>query len=581
MASMRGTSWWITVASAMALVGACGAGDIRVDPGDLELRDLLGLSPDVANEWDGEQRAAARLVLVGGFHENAEPASVTLDAMPSLDDRVVRGLAVVDANRIADGASALGVVRIVLRATELSANPRPAARAIGAAEGGAHPSSDPATELWLAEQWDTRAWSHLPGRGLELLSAMALDAGHDHGPVIVVPAPRLAAISGYVAADGAAPARLIVNPIVLAALEPEPMEAATAALLERAALDGTPHARIAPKDPTTGVAPVETAAVASGNPYSFYGSIAECAYVQRTRCESCLPAGTCTAVTSATGNDECTALGATNGRGYFLLCANLAIAISSVERCTAESAPGCARDLDAASELNELENNANFIDDPTCGSALDACLSEIYGAPGGAFPGPGPDAGVVDPPRPPRSTSIDCGDSCSNNNSNCEASPNCNCDGPSCNNALSCDSACSSSNDQGGCGGNCDSCSSDDSTTGGGGSCSSQDGSGTGGGTCSGDSGGGSSGGSCGGGGCGGGGGCSGGGCGGSSGGGGCNNGGSSGSCNVTRRDSSGGIALAISLMWAFMPVPVAAVIRTRSRRKRKLDHVSTEEVAS
>ncbi|MBA3456436.1 MAG: hypothetical protein H0T42_25325, partial [Deltaproteobacteria bacterium] len=132
---MRGTSWCIAVASAAALTGACGAGDTRVDPGDLELRDLLGLAPDVASTWDGEQREAARRVLVDGFQETADPASVTLTTMPSLDDRIARGLAVVDAKRVADGASALGVVRIVLRPTELTANPRAADRAIGAARG--------------------------------------------------------------------------------------------------------------------------------------------------------------------------------------------------------------------------------------------------------------------------------------------------------------------------------------------------------------------------------------------------------------------------------------------------------------
>lgn len=591
---MRGTSWWIAMASAVALVGACGAGDTRVDPGDLELRDLLGLSPDVASAWNGDQRDAARRVLVDGFQEKATSSSVTLAETPSLDDRVARGLAVVDAKRDADGASALGVVRIVLRSTQLTANPLPAEHAIGAAHG----TAVPITELWLAEDWDTRSWNHLPGRGLDLLSAIAIDAGHVEGPVIVVPAPRLAAIAGYIAADGDKPARLIVNPIVLAALDPEPMEAATAALLDRAALDGSPHARIAPTEPTAAAPRVETRSAASGNPYSFYGSVSECAYVQRTRCESCLPQGNCTAVTGATGNDECTALSAANGRGYFLLCANLALAITSVERCAEDSVPGCARDIDAASELNELENNASFIDDATCGAGLDACLADIYGA-GGQFPGPGPDGGIVDPPDPPRSTSVDCGDSCSNNNSNCEASPSCNCEGPSCNNSLSCDSACSSSNDQSGCGGNCDSCSSDDGTSsGGGGSCSSEDGGGSGGsscgssdsssgGSCGGDScGGGSSGGSCGGDSCGGSGGScggDGGSCGGGSGGGGCSGGGGGGgSCNVTKtkKDSSGGIALAISLVWAFLPVPVAAVIRSQSRR-RKRKAAAAEEVVS
>ena len=561
------------MASVMAVVGACGAGDTRVDPGDLELRDLLGISPDVASAWNGEQREAARRVLVDGFEEDADPSSVTVTETASLDARVAHGLSVVDARRIVDGDNALGVVRIVVRPTQLTANPRSAERSIDAAQG----TAVPVTELRLAQDWDARSWNHLPGRGLDLLSAIAIDAGHVAGPVIVVPAPRLAAIAGYIAADGDKPARLIVNPIVLAALEPQPMEAATAALLDRAPIDGTANARVAP----SGSAQVETQAVASGNPYSFYGSVSECAYAQRTRCESCLPASTCTAVTGATGSEECTALGAANGRGYFLLCANLALAITSVARCAEDRVPGCGRDIDAASELNELENNANFIDDATCGSALDVCLADIYGAPGGQFPGPGPDGGVVDPPEPPRSTSIDCGDSCSSdNNSNCEASPSCNCEGPSCNNSLSCDSACASSNDQSGCGGNCDSCSSDDSTSSGGGSCSSEDGSGTGGSSC----GGGDSGGSCGGdscggsgGSCGGDGGCSGGGCSGGSGGG-CSGGSSGGGCNVAKRESSsGGIALAFSLIWAFMPVPVAAVIRRRSKRRA----AAASEVAS
>ena len=46
-----------------ALLVACGTGDNRVDPGDLEPRDLLGIAPEVARSWDATQRASARRVL--------------------------------------------------------------------------------------------------------------------------------------------------------------------------------------------------------------------------------------------------------------------------------------------------------------------------------------------------------------------------------------------------------------------------------------------------------------------------------------------------------------------------------------
>ncbi|HEX3758900.1 MAG TPA: hypothetical protein VHW23_09350, partial [Kofleriaceae bacterium] len=49
------------------MLAACSAGNNSVDPGDLELRDLLGISPEVATAWDGTQRSAARRVLAGGL----------------------------------------------------------------------------------------------------------------------------------------------------------------------------------------------------------------------------------------------------------------------------------------------------------------------------------------------------------------------------------------------------------------------------------------------------------------------------------------------------------------------------------
>src|SRR5262245_34068514 len=59
--------------------GAC-AGDSTVDPGDLELRDLLGISPEIASSWNADQRAAARRVLIAGLSADDAPARTTIDA---------------------------------------------------------------------------------------------------------------------------------------------------------------------------------------------------------------------------------------------------------------------------------------------------------------------------------------------------------------------------------------------------------------------------------------------------------------------------------------------------------------------
>ncbi len=616
---MGTTSRWIVVLCA-AIAGGCGTASDRIDPRDLELRDLLGVAPETALAWDPAQRAAAREVLAGGLDQSGPAAIAPGDGRGrTFDERVARALAAIDRARAADGDDALGLVSVsgaaagegtreargALDASRLEIAARTAA-ATAAALGAAAPA--PArVELWLAEGWSAApAWGDLPARGLDALSSIALEAGHRSGPVVVVPWPRLRVIASYAVADGRPP-RLLVNPVLLASLEPaEPADLGAVAAMPRAPEEAAPPAAERAAPPRAGSDPVPelgstTAASTAGNPYSFYGSIAECAYAQRTRCESCLGGGTpCTPITNISdGVEECNQLAAADGRGYFLLCINLGLSISSVDACTKDAAPGCPRDNDAASTLAELEANAGFLDDMTCGSALDGCLAEIYGPPPDGFPGPGPGT-PPPPPRPPRETSIDCGDSCSSDNSNCEASPSCDCQGPSCSNSFSCDSACSSSNSGGGCGGGCDDgggggggggggCSSD-SGGGGGGGCSDDGGgggggggggcsdSGGGGGSCGGDSGGGSCGGDSGGGSCGGdsGGGSCGGDCGGGGGGGGgggcsggsCNSGGGSG-CNVARRSPPPAAMWLVSIAWACLPLPIAALIRRRARARR------------
>lgn len=628
MSSMKGTS--LVVALATILGCACGAGDNRLDPSDLELRDLLGIAPKVAAGWDAEQRASARRVLATGLDEDAIPTRIALANGRDLDERVARSIAALDRERASDGDGALGIVRAAVGSDQLTAVGFAAPNAAQLATTGDKLDSDLAIALVLAEDWQTTAnasTSHLPGRGVALLHAIAIDAGHAGGEIVVVPAPRLAAIAAYIEAREGERPRLIVNPVMLAALEPVSDERVTAAALPRVAptiastTTTTPEiaqqARAGTHGTTEPIAREPDPDPNAGNPYSFYGSVAECAYAERTRCEGCLPSGNCEAVTDADGNTECETLALNGGRGYFLLCANLSLAITSVNGCTGRAATACPRDPDAANSLDQLENNARFIDDAICAAALDGCLAEIFGS-GGTFPGLD---GGVDPPDPPRSTEVSCNDSCSKeDNSNCDAKANCgDCSGVSCGNSFSCDSACSNSNDQSGCGGNCDAC---ESESGGGDNSCGDDGGGGGGGCggdgtngesgcggndsgdsgcggndsggCGGDSsGGGGCGGddsSSGGGGCGGdsgsggGGGCGGdsgsgggGGCGGDSGGGGgggCSGGGGGGGgssgCNAARREPAHGLVLAISLVWAVLPVPFAAFVRRREKKRRQ-----------
>src|SRR6185436_3889569 len=106
--------------------------------------------------------------------------------------------------------------------------------------------------------WDDPATSQLPARGMDVLAGLASDAGHRGGPILVTAVPRLAVVAGYLPATASGPARLVVNPVVLAALEPRDPAARPA---QAAAIAASP-ARAA--------SPVRAAATAVGNPYSFY-----------------------------------------------------------------------------------------------------------------------------------------------------------------------------------------------------------------------------------------------------------------------------------------------------------------------
>ncbi|HEU4733487.1 MAG TPA: hypothetical protein VFT22_36590 [Kofleriaceae bacterium] len=522
----------LTASCCALLVAACGAGDRRLDPADLELRDLLGISPAVAGAWDPDQRAAARQVIEAGLHELPAPSGrVALGKEPVVERRVANALAAIDVDRARHRAGALGVVDLVVDPEGVVASPHTATLA---------PRATPPLELRL-RGWDGEpALDQLPARGLDVVAALARDAGHRDGPLVVMPVRRLAVVAGYLPATSQTPARLLVNPVVLAALEPRPPA-------ERA------HG-VAPGGSVVAARPV---AGADGNPYSFYGSVAECAAAQRARCDACLPAASCTAITDlGDGAAECTRLAENGGRGYYLICVNLALAIDAVASCAAGAAPSCPRDPRASESITTLDANARFLDDAACGEPLDACLATLYGAPSGGFPGPGSDPGASPPPR---KTSIDCGDSYSGDE-NCEASPGCELDGASCDAPW--DGSCSDPGAPSGCddtgggsdagGDSCsgdseDSCGSEDNSA-----CDSSDAGGDDGGCGSGSasdcSSGGDSGSDCSGGGDGGGGGSD---------------------CQVAGTRGRAGPRLPFALAWALLPVPFARIVRRRADRRR------------
>ena len=564
------------IAVRAALLCACGTGDTRVDPGDLELRDLLGVAPEVATAWTADQRASARHVLADGLHETGEPTRVSL-AGTTLDDQVARALAQVDADRTAGGTSALGLVRVERRA-------RRAARVAGIAAGGAGDvlAGNPTAERRGRDPADGRvgppSFSHGAWRADADRARRRRRPRRRADPLQVAPAPRLAVVAAYVETS---PRRMLVNPVLLAALEPSALAAAP-----------TPDLARAP-DGTTPAAVQRTAHAAdngAGNPYSFYGSYEECAAAQQSLAATtvCRTVGARRSPTP-TARPRCQQLAANGGRGYFEICVDLALAIGGVSQCASKSAPSCPQNDSATTSLSDLAANDDFLDMPACSAALDACLAQIYGAPPQPFPGLD---GGVGPSEPPRQTAVSCDNSCSNDN-NTTFNPSCDCSGPSCNNSLSCDSGCDnntscdscSSNGGGGGGGGGGGCGSSGSGGGGGGGCGGGDsssnssgcdsgcnngsgggcsgGSSSSGGGCSGGSGGDCSGGS--GGGCSGG---SGGGCSGGSGGN-CNSGGGGGNCNVARNDSAG-FATAMSIAWALLPVGLASRARRKARKTKQ-----------
>ncbi len=375
--------------TALALCATgCVAGDRELEPDELDARDLLGLAPSVAAGWDADERAAARARLMDAWAEAWTEGGAIGEEAAWPDP----------ARRAADATSGLGAVNrrraqsgqgpVIAGAGEIAAR-RIRVRIASPLELGLDDARDPEAPAMIdAVGWRADEAAVL-SRGVAWAANLAAASGHPSGAPLRLHAVRQAPFGAvYLGED----VGMLVNPVLLASIEPA---GTPPAVIQQTATASTPE-----RD-----APLRSAA--DGNPYSFYGSVAECAAAQRLRCEACLPSSTCelTSRDAPDGNSECETLAGGDGAGYHLYCVNLSLAIATVAGCVNDEGPACPQDNGASNQLVRLEANRAFLDDATCGDALDSCLASIYGEPDDDFPSPPPDAGPTpdggEPPPPP------------------------------------------------------------------------------------------------------------------------------------------------------------------------------------
>jgi hypothetical protein len=558
----------------------CDAGGRELQPDELDARDLLGLSSSVAARWDAGARAEARARLMEAWAESWDGGGVVIEGSSGRDEDVLAALGALDERRagageepvIAGGGEVAGT-RLVLRVAPPLELDLDRDRVADGPERAGMAGSIEAIG-WRPDE------AELIARGAGWMVDLASLAGHRQGAPLRVRAARHAPFGAIHLGPELG---ILVNPVLLAALEPAGVAVRVPAIITRV------HAPAAA--PAGDRASGSHAISSGGNPYAFYGSVAECAAAERLRCEDCLPQGSCerTSRDAEDGNAECEALGGGEGRGYYLYCVNLSLAIATVAGCVREERPACPQDTEASNQIARLEVNSVFVDGGDCGGELDECLAAIYGEPDDEFPPPSPDAGpgpdggtppTPPAPPPPRDIDVSCGEA------DCDFSPQCDSScSSSCDDAFSCDADCNSDGGDGGgndgCGG-CDGCGGDggdgdggdsgDGDSGGGdGGCDSGGGDGGGGGGCSGSD--------CGNGDCGNGD-CGNGDCGND-----CNSGGGSGSsCTTARgregppagaracRRRTGSASALLALAWAILPLPYLERCRRRARR-RQLAH--------
>ncbi len=406
MPTTRATKWLACQAVVAAVALGCGSSDGELDPSDLEVRDLLGLDPAVGARWDAGERATARRVLsraLAGDPQPGEECELALGYGSTPAERVLATLEMHDHDLAeADKPPVMAARAARLEPADLRVTPLAAdleamlARPI-----------DPAAPPPRLVGWQD--WPELAARAPQIFAELAAAAGHPSGEELVVePAARAPVAVAYLPEQRT----LLVNPILLAALDPTEQAAAASG----------------------GAAPpVVLGAVPAVNPYNFYASLGDCALDQQARCAAC--GGSCDPVSdAASGVVECMTLSA-DPRGFALFCANLALAIVTVAECVAASAPSCPTVEAAGNQLSALQANAPVLDDPACLAALNACLANIYGD--GEVSNTA-DAGPTLPP--PRNQSCnncegdcdeDCDGDCDNDGDN-DCSAQCDENGDSC-----------------------------------------------------------------------------------------------------------------------------------------------------
>src|SRR5580692_7773657 len=94
------------------VVPACGTGDNQIDPGALELRDLLGVAPETAATWSDSQRQSARDALAGALAEAGPPEQAAFAPGASLDERLATTLAELDLVRTNHNEDSLAAVTL-------------------------------------------------------------------------------------------------------------------------------------------------------------------------------------------------------------------------------------------------------------------------------------------------------------------------------------------------------------------------------------------------------------------------------------------------------------------------------------
>jgi hypothetical protein len=142
---------WLFLASAVA--SGCGAADSAVDPGDLELRDLLGVAPEVAASWDRAARARAREVIARAARWESDDAGERVRLEQGVDPRasIVAGMRIVDEQRAARDRQPVVLGWVLAEDQQLEVVPVAGAAMDTSGHAGPARQSDPADPADPAE----------------------------------------------------------------------------------------------------------------------------------------------------------------------------------------------------------------------------------------------------------------------------------------------------------------------------------------------------------------------------------------------------------------------------------------------